>query len=361
LGDESAHSSVAKYLTWFKQRNKDEQDLILSKWFRYSSFLKPSTKQKRTKNKTLFCLPIINNGTAIVDEMVRIPLICMFGLQCFLAFGNERYRSIRNASKFTSVMPAHKSIGKKNYNAIKKNYQKYKPLLRHFEYLKILGEVQATKTVATLVDGMQGHANCNDSLDVTYLPISMGYWSCYKWYMALLGYIVQTTAMGAFIVTGEESKEVDAGEYCSFPTYFNLCKRDIPDLKVSRLVEDICKDCYAFANRHRYLANHTMGRDDDDGNSNSKDSSNRERSSDGCSNEGSNNDGSNNFSDVGVHTMGNADLHCPEAASTKADKERELMLLQAAVHVKWQGHRKPSTRPRWQMRLQMQLQGKNTW
>jgi hypothetical protein len=32
--------------------------------------------------------------------------------------------------------------------------------------------------------------------------------------------------------------------------------------------------------------------------------------------------------------MGNADLHCPEAASTKADKERELMLLQAVVHIK---------------------------
>jgi hypothetical protein len=151
-------------------------------------------------------------------------------------------------------MPAHKSIRKKNYNAIEKNVQKYEPLLRHFEYPKNLGEVRATKVVATLVDGMQGHANCDDSLDVTYLPISMGYQSCYKWYMALLGYIVRTTAMGAYIVTGEEGKEVDAGEYCSFPTYFNLWKCDFLDLKVSRPVEDICKDCYAFANRHRYLA-----------------------------------------------------------------------------------------------------------
>jgi hypothetical protein len=77
-----------------------------------------------------------------------------------------------------------------------------------------------------------------------------------------------------------------------------------------------------------------MGRNDDDGNGGSNDSSNGERSSDGHSNEGSNNDGSNNFSDGGVCTMGNTDLHCPEAASTKADKERELMLLQAVVHIK---------------------------
>jgi hypothetical protein len=74
--------------------------------------------------------------------------------------------------------------------------------MRHFEYLKNLGKVQATQVVATLVDGMQGHANCNDSINVTYLSISMGYWSCYKQYMALLGYAVQTTEMGAFIVIG---------------------------------------------------------------------------------------------------------------------------------------------------------------
>ncbi len=64
---------------------------------------------------------------------------------------------------------------------------------------------------------------------------------------------------------GGDGKEVDAGEYCSFSTYFNLWKGDFPDLKVSRPVEDICKDCYAFANRHRYLTNCTMECNDDDG------------------------------------------------------------------------------------------------
>ncbi len=45
---------------------------------------------------------------------------------------------------------------------------------------------------------------------------------------------------------GGDGKEVDAGEYCSFPTYFNLWKCDFPDPKVSRPVEDISKDCYAL-------------------------------------------------------------------------------------------------------------------
>jgi hypothetical protein len=68
-------------LNHFKQRNKDKPDSIVFKWFRYSSFLKPSTHQKRTKKRILLCLPYIDNGTAIDDEMVRIHLLCMFGLQ----------------------------------------------------------------------------------------------------------------------------------------------------------------------------------------------------------------------------------------------------------------------------------------
>ncbi len=150
--------------------------------------------------------------------------------------------------------------------------------------------------------------------------------------------------MGAFIVMGEDGKEVDAGEYCSLPTYFNLWKRDLSELKVSRPVEDICKDCYTFANRHRYLTNHTMGCDDDDGNGNVDGNGNGNGngnnngdgkcSSDGCSNDGETNNGSKDVSDDGVRPLMNVDLNRPEVVSTKADKERELMLLQAAAHIK---------------------------
>ncbi len=121
MGDASAHASVVKYLTWFERRNKYKQDSIVFKWFRYSSFLKPRTKQKRSKNKIMFCLPYIGASTAIVDEMVRIHLLCLLGLHLILAYNKKRYVAICNASKFTSVMPAHKSIGKKNYNAIERN------------------------------------------------------------------------------------------------------------------------------------------------------------------------------------------------------------------------------------------------
>jgi hypothetical protein len=120
LADASARASVTKYLTWFEQKNKYEQDLLIFEWFRYSSFLKPRTEQKRTKNKILFCLPYVDDGTAIINEMVHIHLLSSLGLHLILAFSKKRYGAICNALKFTSVIPAHKNIGKKNYNAIER-------------------------------------------------------------------------------------------------------------------------------------------------------------------------------------------------------------------------------------------------
>ena len=74
-----------------------------------------------------------------------------------------------------------------------------------------------------LVDGMQGHANHDDKIDVTYLPISMGYCLCYKQYMKSLGYDIRTTATGGFVVTADDKgEEVDHDEFVTFPMYFNM-------------------------------------------------------------------------------------------------------------------------------------------
>jgi hypothetical protein len=104
-----------------------------------------------------------------------------------------------------------------------------------------------------------------------------------------------------------------------------MWKHNFPNLKVSRPVEDICPYCYAFANRHRYLANRSYGGRNDGGNKEG---------------EYNNNDLSTDSSDEGEditnlgHQLESVDLNPPELASTKEDEERELMLLEAAVHIK---------------------------
>ncbi len=75
--------------------------------------------------------------------------------------------------------------------------------------------------------------------------------------MHSLGFKIRCKPDGALIVDGiVEGKPSDHG-YVSYLAYYNKWKREYPQLKVSRPAEDICNHCFVFANRHRYLANHS--------------------------------------------------------------------------------------------------------
>ena len=104
-----------------------------------------------------------------------------------------------------------------------------------------------------------------------------------------------------------------------------LVEERLQNMKVSLPVEDIYEDCYVLANCHMHLVNHAMR------NHNSNDFSDRN---------GENGDFDSNVtddgdvSDLGVSVGRKLDPNRVQAASNEADKERELMLLQAAEHIK---------------------------
>ena len=250
----------------------------------------------------------------------------------------------------------HARVGKQNYNSIDNDQSKIQPLMRHFEYHLELGEVRATRTVSTLVDGMQGRTNRDNDDEAIFLPRYMGYRNCYKRYMASLGYNVRTTGSGVTIVEPREDGEPeDPSEYVSFPSYFYKWKEHFPQLRVSKAMEDICQYCYAFSNRHRYLSNRAIrhdngtgdednGEDDDiDVSPTGDDEANEQGNSNDivvCSLiiEGENGDG-NEQGTEGTLTApspsrGAVNLNTPEAAWRENDEERELMLVEAAEHIK---------------------------
>jgi hypothetical protein len=170
-----------------------------------------------------------------------------------MSYERTSFGRIVKAAMYSSVLPRHKSTGKSNCNAIESDLRRLEPLVRHFEYLKSLGEVRVTRVVSTLVNRMVNHCNREDettSLNVTYLPISMGYHQCYRRFMASLGYRAETTSTGAFNISREDDGDIDYGEFVSYLTCYYKWRQDYPDLKVSRPVEDICNICYTFAHCH---------------------------------------------------------------------------------------------------------------
>ena len=125
-----------------------------------------------------------------------------------MSIGYERLRSIQTAARSTGVMPRHGLAGTKS-NSTKVTAAVLEDLQRHFNYLLQLGEVRATRVMATLVDGVAGRTNREEAEEMVYLPISMGYRNCYRRYMSLLGYKVTCKPNGSIVVEGEGGKPID--------------------------------------------------------------------------------------------------------------------------------------------------------
>ena len=86
--DSNARSAIAKYLTWFERKQKHEQDSIVFEWVRYVLILKASNEQRKgMKNRNVFRLPFVDDGTDAVEDKVRTHLLCKRGLYCLLTFG----------------------------------------------------------------------------------------------------------------------------------------------------------------------------------------------------------------------------------------------------------------------------------
>ena len=148
-------------------------------------------------------------------------------------------KAIRETAMTTVMIPSSRS--KPSHAQMKVDDPRLAPLLAHLDLLLNLGEVRATRVVSTLVDGMQGHANRKGTIDHVYLPISMGYRSCYKRYMLSLGLKTRCAPDGAIIVDGVDSGKPSDHGYVSFSAYYHKWRTAYPQLKVSHPAEDICR------------------------------------------------------------------------------------------------------------------------
>ncbi len=106
-------------------------------------------------------------------------------------------------------------------------------------------------------------------------------------------------------------------------------------------MEDICPYYYAFANRHRYLANCSNGVHNDGTKKEGKQGSGNsigigKEDGEGNNNDNHSTDGSNDGKDSTNLGRGleSVDINPPESVLTKEDKERELMLFETAAHIK---------------------------
>jgi len=236
LRDPDMCSALVCYLVLFEQKSKYEQDSIILQWVIYRFKIPSFNGRSMDGYHVPFDGSCLDEKEWLTDK-IRTHYLCVWGLQSVMGLGKYRWRMIGQVSKSTAIMPRRYS---RMSNAAMKADQSAL-LKHHLDYLLELGEVRATRVVATLSDGgVQGHANRKDTVDMVYLPISMGFRNCYKRYMHSLGYKIRCKPDGALIVDGiVDGKPSDHG-YISYLAYYNMWKREYPKLKVSWPAEDIC-------------------------------------------------------------------------------------------------------------------------
>ncbi len=113
--------------------------------------------------------------------------------------------------------------------------------------------------------------------------------------------------------------------------FFRKWKLDYPQLKVSRPVEDICQYCFVFANRHRYLANHS-GMElciecNDDGDDIEVVRHRDDDNEDGILSQA-------HASDAIMDSAIDDSPQHPERATTTVAEECEVLLLESATHIR---------------------------
>ena len=116
----------------------------------------------------------------------------------------------------------------------------------HFERLM----EKATPRATRLVKVMGGLDTCDDDDKQCELPTSMSKRSCYCNFCHERGWVIQFDAKG--VVSSKEETNVGEGQPIpSWTTYYKFWANQYKDLLIRKPSEDICGECWCFANAFR--------------------------------------------------------------------------------------------------------------
>jgi hypothetical protein len=233
LTDEDVDSCVSSCVQ-FATKEWSEQTTILIEWHKYTE-----VSRRLTKDKRLYVLP----GTS--------QQICKHALCKLLCIGYQKWKNIVKMAKEKRI-PVHglklKSIGNK------RNLEMEGILFSFFAYLEGLATPRATLVIR---DYVRGEKFVNTTLkfdddELMELPPNLSKRSLYARLVEERGWkFIYSSNSKVIEKTCLDGKEQDVPSWSAFT---NFWKKNYPKLVIAKPREDICGDCWTFANRHKLLS-----------------------------------------------------------------------------------------------------------
>jgi hypothetical protein len=236
--------NVVDYLYGYGLLTRGEQQTLVKEWIKYSESIAKAYIRGSDKKRTVYLLP----GTA--------HLVCRDAICLFLRLGKEAWSTIATMARNNSP-PSHGLIGSNN-----RLDAWMQDLLHHFfEDVVKLAQPRATLIVRSLVRDEVVTQLRQDDEDIVELPSNLTKRSLYNRMVKELGWEFTYDAKSKIIernaIEGMEQERVPC--WYTFRQYW---KKNYPKLFVASAREDVCNQCYVFANRHRFASKSKASEED---------------------------------------------------------------------------------------------------
>jgi len=236
--DSEELQQITEYLYRFALLKWDEEIRLVCEWIKYAMVTQAKTSLNQLEKTTSYLIP----GTT--------KSCCSDSLCRLLGFGSHRWRTTVKLAKLHK-RPVHAFQGCPGHATL---WHAAHGLRSFFEDLEQLACPRATLLVRGIVDGKVLTALKDDDEDTLELPTAMSKRSIYGRFLRENGwrYLVDIKG-GVSAKIPLEDPNVEQKEVCSWTTFLRYWKNNFPHIHIAKPREDVCGDCYKFANRHRFL------------------------------------------------------------------------------------------------------------
>ena len=207
----------------------------------------------RVKGNQVYTLPLIrveNTGYHGTVNGNNHPLICRNALQVLTNIGKTRWFSLERQVKENYMIGKKHAlegrVGERANKSIKPTEQAH--LHSFFKDMMDLAYPRATKFVRSLTS----FDTRDDDTEVLELPSSFSKRQLFGRYAKGLGYLVVTSEKKTQELKKDpEAEDDDVSEPTSWASFHRFWKKNYPKLVLPKPREDICGECFLFANTFR--------------------------------------------------------------------------------------------------------------
>jgi hypothetical protein len=227
-------ASIVDYLYEFALLELEEQRIILKEWIKYSE--SAQMMLKRADRRRVYLLP----GSAF--------LICKDALCKLLGMGHTAWTTITKIAR-ENLPPSH---GLKGQVGNRRDLQLEDTVSTFLSKLNELAIPRATMVIRQLVRGTVQTELRDDDDDIRELPSHFTRKGMFNQLLNELGWQYHYDAKGR-ITERVALPDIEQKRTPSWFMFFRYWKKKYPKLVVATAREDICNQCFVYANQHKYF------------------------------------------------------------------------------------------------------------